>query len=373
MMTKRCIVYLPYKLKEKGQGARMVRPRKMVKAFTDLGYSVCLIDGFSRERKRKISYVKKQIKSGECYEFAYVEGSTEPIFLTDPHHFPTHPFLDFSFFHFLKTHHVPVGFFYCDVYWKFEDYGEGLPFWKKKIALFFYSLELKKCEKCISRFYLPDLKMLDYIDNRALAEISEELPPGCDQTEVRHNNDFIEFSDERPIKIFYVGGLGGHYQIVELVKAIKERTFTSLTICCRPDEWEKNKSSFEDFLCDRVKIIHCNSDQLEPFYNDTDICSLMFKWSIYRSFAKPFKAFEYLSHEIPVIATEGSSIGYFVKENSIGWSIPYDSKRIAGIFDLIKDDPSVLKKTIIQCQYVKNNNLWTCRANAVITGLSINN
>ena len=143
-MTKNCIVYIPYKLEENGRGARMVRPLKMIQAFRDLGYSVTLVDGFSRERKKRISFVKKQIRTGISYDFAYIEGNTEPIFLTDPHHFPTHPFLDFGFFRFLNKHDIPIGLFYCDIYWKFKNYGEGMPLWKRKAALFFYALELKK-------------------------------------------------------------------------------------------------------------------------------------------------------------------------------------------------------------------------------------
>lgn len=369
-MTKNCIVYIPYKLEENGRGARMVRPLKMIQAFRDLGYSVTLVDGFSRERKKRISFVKKQIRTGISYDFAYIEGNTEPIFLTDPHHFPTHPFLDFGFFRFLNKHDIPIGLFYCDIYWKFKNYGEGMPLWKRKAALFFYALELKKYENCISKFYLPDCKMLEFIGNPRLERIAEELPPGCDKIEVSHDDNDVLFSDEKPIKVFYVGGLGDHYQIVELVKAIKERSFTRLTLCCRADDWEKQRSAFEEYLCDRVEVIHCNSDQLDCFYKDTDICSLMFKESVYISFARPVKAYEYLAHEIPVIATEGISIGDFVKENKIGWSIPYDYRSISEVFDKIKDNPSILKEKIKRCHSVKKYNLWTCRANSVITGLN---
>ena len=56
--------------------------------------------------------------------FLYSESSTMPTSLTEPHHMPTHPFLDFSFFYFCKRNGIKIGLFYRDIYWKFEIYKE---------------------------------------------------------------------------------------------------------------------------------------------------------------------------------------------------------------------------------------------------------
>ena len=95
---KKCIFYLPYKLDEDAMGARMMRPRKMIQAFTDIGYEVAIITGTSLERRPLIRKIKNKIKEGERFDFMYTEAHTEPTLLTDPHHLPTHPFLDFGFF-----------------------------------------------------------------------------------------------------------------------------------------------------------------------------------------------------------------------------------------------------------------------------------
>ena len=50
----RCIFYLPYELEAHGRSARMLRPRKMIQAFKDIGYEVCVIAGFSTERRKLI-------------------------------------------------------------------------------------------------------------------------------------------------------------------------------------------------------------------------------------------------------------------------------------------------------------------------------
>ena len=57
---KKCIFYLSYKLDEHGMGARMLRPRKMIQAFIDIGYEVFVIEGFSSTRKVQIKELKNK-------------------------------------------------------------------------------------------------------------------------------------------------------------------------------------------------------------------------------------------------------------------------------------------------------------------------
>ena len=47
---KKCIFYLPYELDPLAARARMVRPRKMMQAFRDVGYAVGEIAGDVAER-----------------------------------------------------------------------------------------------------------------------------------------------------------------------------------------------------------------------------------------------------------------------------------------------------------------------------------
>ena len=62
---KKCIFYLPYKLDEHGAGARMLRPRKMIQAFCDIGYDVFVIEGVSTTRRRQIREIKKEYGTGK--------------------------------------------------------------------------------------------------------------------------------------------------------------------------------------------------------------------------------------------------------------------------------------------------------------------
>ena len=142
--------------------------------------------------------------------------------------------------------------------------------------------------------------------------------------------------------------------------------FTSYgTLCCRKEEWEKEKESFSEYACDRIEIVHASGDELEYYYDRADICSLLFKKDIYRELAKPYNAYEYLAHEIPVIATRGTAISRFVENSGIGWSIPYSAGDIAGVFQGVFANPDDLQQKKLKCRAVKQENLWLCRARQV--------
>lgn len=361
----KCIFYLPYKLDKLAAGARMLRPRKMMQAFRDIGYKVYVIEGVSSERRKKIKKIKARIRSGERYDFMYTESHTEPTLLTDPHHMPTHPFLDFGFFEFVRKQGIPIGLFYCDIYWKFAAYGSDLPAWKRKAALLSYRYDIMQYKRLLSAFFVPDKKMCNYLEEKTLTDISSELPPGADDIRVERINAKAHFSEKEPLCLFYVGGLGSHYQILEFVKAVVSVKECELVICCREPEWKKEEPTFKPYLCDRIKVVHKASDELKPFYEKADICSLMFMRDEYIDMAKPFKAYEYLAYEIPVLSTKGTAIGDFVESNDIGWSIPFEADQIAEILRYVIANPVVLEKKRKNCINTKRENLWKSRTRQV--------
>jgi len=366
---KRCIFYLPYKLDEKAMGARMLRPRKMIQAFRDIGYEVAVITGTSNERRPLIHAVKKRMANGEKYDFMYAEAHTEPTLLTDPRHLPTHPFLDFGFFEYVKRQGIKIGLFYPDIYWKFDTYGTELPKWKRQGALLCYRYDVGQYEKLLTKFYVPDLKVCGYLGSKSLTAIAAELPPGAEDLSIdQRDYEHRDFTKE-PLKLFYVGGLGNHYQIVELARAVHSVQNCELTLCCRAAEWEKEKANYEPCLDGRIHIVHKSGNELEEYYEQTDLCSLMFKPSVYIEMAKPFKAYEYLAHELPVLSTKNTGIGNFVEMNDIGWNIDYSASAIAEILRNIIDDPGVMRAKRDRCALTKKKNLWTSRAKQVVEDL----
>ncbi len=366
---KRCIFYLPYELDPTASRARMVRPRKMIQAFKDIGYDVFEITGYAVERKKKIHEIKNMISKGFKYDFMYSEASTMPTLLTEPKHYPTHPFLDFGFFKYIKKHDIPIGLFYPDIYWKFDYYGEDLPAWKRLLAIKNYEYDIKEYEKYLARFYIASTSVCELINSDKLTAVSEELLPGSDNLVVipksYENRDFTK----EPLTVFYVGGVGEQYQITELVGAVARTPHTKLILCCRQTEWEKEKHNYEPYLNDSIEIIHKSGSELEAYYESADLCSLLFKPDSYREMAKPVKAFEYLAHELPVLATEGTGIGDFVKKTGIGWTIAYSIETISNTLASFVAMPELLQEKIPRCKEIKKANSWTRRALQVEEGL----
>ena len=366
---KNCIFYLPYKLEEQGNGARMLRPRKMIRAFRDIGYEVFVITGVSSERRKKIRELKRKMAAGEKYDFLYTESHTEPTLLTDPSHLPTHPFLDFGFFRYIRSKGIPIGLFYCDIYWKYDIYGEGLPEWKKKSALWCYRYDVRQYVKTLNRFYVPDRKICDVLGEEKLTAIAGELPPGADNIPVAEQPETERDYSAKPLTLFYVGGLGKQYRITDLLQAVQQTENTRLILCCRETEWKKEEADYAPFLCDRIEVIHKSSGELAPYYEAADICSLLFRRDAYRELAKPFKAYEYLAYEKPVLSTKGTAIGAFVEKNDIGWNIACSAKAVQRVFREIFEDPALLSRMRKNCRAVKAENLWTCRAEQVVKDL----
>ena len=368
----RCIFYLPYELEAHGRSARMLRPRKMIQAFKDIGYEVCVIAGFSTERRKLIKKVKRDIQAGIKYDFMYTESHTEPTLLTDPHHLPTHPFLDFDFFKFTANNGIKIGLFYCDIYWKFSTYGMELPMWKRMGALVSYRYDIREYKKYLTRLYVADLKVCDYLQEPKLTRIAQELPPGAEDiivsTRKYSKRDFVK----DPLKIFYVGGIGKQYQIIELVKAVYKTPNCDLTVCCRESEWAQEKNNFKLYMCEKIHVIHKSSDELSENYNSADVCSLLFKQDRYREMAKPFKAYEYLANEIPMLSTKGTAIGDFIEKENIGWNIRFEANAIAETLEYIIEHSDELEMKRRYCMEAKKRNLWKRRALQVVNGLSQN-
>lgn len=367
---KNCIFHIPYKLDPNAKAAPMLRPRKMIEAFESNGYHVDVISGFSEDRRIAIEEIKEKINSGVHYDFMYAETSTMPTLMSDPNHLPTYPFLDFGFFKFVKKHGIKIGLFYRDIYWKFPVYKAALPKWKSSPAIACYQYELRQYDKYIDKLYIPSGKFFEYLDMPIFKDRVEMLPPGCESLSIKSKISFVDrdFS-EKPLRIFYVGGLSGQYQIKELMLAVNAVEECELTVCCRPDDWEKEKNNLEDALSDRIHIVHKTNEELEPEYENADLCSLLFRSDAYMEMAMPYKAFEYLAHMKPIIASKNMAVSEFVESNDIGWTIDYSAEEIEKLLMKIIDRPEILGEKFHNCISSKAENLWEIRAKQVENGL----
>ena len=363
MKQRNIIFHLPKHISYDNSSASQIRPIKMLNAFKKLGFNVYTVVGRAKQRKRAITVIKKQIYKGIKYDFMYSESSTMPTLLTEPHHLPTYPFLDFNFFKFLKKNNVKIGLFYRDIYWNFDKLYD-ISSVKKYYAKIFYYWDLYNYNKLIDILYLPSLKMNDYIPYD-LNITKKELPPGLD--EIIDSDILI---NKGKLNIFYVGGIGTAYNFIKLFKVVSSLDFVNLTVCTREKDWHKVQKDYQKYLTQNIKIIHKSGKDLLYYYKEADILSLFFEDIIYRTFAMPYKLFEYLSMQKPIIAVNNTAAGEFVRNNDIGWAIDYNEKQLERLLIKLKDNPELLREKKKNMYNVAKNNFWINRAKTVINDLS---
>ncbi|WP_218955873.1 hypothetical protein [Acinetobacter sp. YH12064] len=356
------IFHCPFVLNYSATSASGIRPIKMLEAFQDLGFNVDVVSGNSSDRKKIINNIKKKINSGTTYDFVYSESSTMPTALTDQHHLPLRPFLDFDFFDFLKSKKIKIGLFYRDIYWMFDDYGNNLPWYKKQLALFFYRLDLKMYNNLLDKLYLPSLKMGDYVKiyNK---NIIDNLPPAHSTSNYLVKNNYSE-----KLNLLYIGGMGVDYRMHKLFEAVSVLPNVCLTICTRERDWNNVKDEY-GLISKNINIVHKSGSELEELYDNSHIAILFVEPKDYREFAVPFKLYEYIGRNKPIICTSSTLVGDFVANNNIGWVLDYDVNELVNLLsNMSKTDFD--KKTERVCE-LKIHETWESRAKKVCTDLGV--
>lgn len=361
----RMIFYYPGVFIKKPKSASEIRPIKMINAFQKLGYTVDIISGYSNERKEALRVLKDRIWTGVRYDFVYVENTTLPIFLNDKHHLPVHPFLEVDFFSLCKKMNIPICLFYRDIYWLFPEYGNVLPFYKRIYAKIFYYLELFLFQKYVDIIYIPSLKMANYIPVISYDKF-KELLPGCELKSFKINSTEKKLHSKYKLTIMYVGGIGLYYKMHELFKAVCSFPEVKLIICTREDEWSSAFHEYRNYMCENIEIIHKKEDDLEELYSISDISVIFVEPNKYREFAVPFKLFEAIGYNKPIIASEGTYCGDFVEKTGIGWKVPYDEKCLRDLLYKIINNPKELENKKNKVYQIRTLHTWEVRAKQVI-------
>lgn len=361
------IYHYPLPFDYNATSASGIRPIKMLEAFKSLGYTVEVVAGYSKERKKAISDIKEKIKSGVKYDFVYSESSTMPTTMTDPHHLPIHPLFDFLFFDFCKNNNIKIGLFYRDIYWMFDEiYKEGIHPIKAKAAKIAYQFDLLVYQKTLTKLYLPTAEMRKYIPSIKDSKIAV-LPPGHLGYEKRMRQ---KNNSSNMLKIFYVGGiLSTHYQMHKLFEVVKTMPEVELTVCTREEEWGVVKHEYTE-LSENIKIIHKSGVEMERYLIECDIALLFIKPQEYWEFSAPVKIYEYLGFEKPIIASKDTFAGTFVETNNIGWSIDYKKQALKELLTSIINDKNLLFEIRKNIPNVAKKHTWAARAKQVIEDLT---
>jgi glycosyltransferase involved in cell wall biosynthesis len=356
----RLIFHIPLKIDRNDPSASQIRPQKLMKSFAELGWEMDVVEGRARDRKRQIAGIKRKIRQGVHYDFVYSESSTMPTLLTEPHHLPTYPCLDFGFLAFCKRHSIPVGLFYRDIHWQYTNKGEGFKQW---VARFFYRYDLWQYGRLLDVLFLPTLPMLDHVPHRFGCKVVE-LPSGLDAC--KGQRDERETCEE--LGLLYVGGVGGNYNLKPLMQAVGMMQGVMLTFCCRTYDWDAVREDYASCMAPNVSVVHLGGDDLNAAYDKADLFVMPMSTEYVR-FAAPYKLFEAIGHGLPIVAAKGTWSGDFVERNRIGCGCLNDADALRTTLQGFIDHRERLKELKRNMPAVAENNTWPSRCRQIASAL----
>lgn len=354
---QRVIVYYPFFVDTERDAASQLRPQLMVEGFRQAGYEVEVISGYSADRKRRCRNVRRKIRNGIKYEALYCEFSTMPTLLADRHHLPLRPFFDYHFLAFCKQAGIRIGLFYRDAHWNFPGLGlSGIKGW---IAHRFYHYDLWQCNRLLDVLFLPSIRMLEYIPFTPKMPVTTLLPGAPEVT----TRDFHEITHTNPkrIRILFVGGIM-LYDFEIVFRALQRVERVELTLCCRKPEWQEEYPRYKELLTDRIHVVHQNGPSIVNLYQQADYFIIPFKPEGYGWYTIPYKLFEALGYEVPVLAYKGCPTAEMVEDMGVGHTVEYDEDKLVALLEQL--DPSTIDRE--RMRQVAENNTWQVRAEQAV-------
>lgn len=364
------IFHAPFPLQPDRVAASMLRPLAMRRAFADLGYRVMNVTGYAAQRRRAMTRVRAALAAGARIEFVYSENATIPNALTEPRHLPVHPLLDVAFFRHCRRSGVPVGVFYRDVYWRFPRFREGINPVLEAGLQATYRSELMAFERVGLHLFLPSQAMARHVPHVDPVRMSA-LPPGApDVAATRRDSDgWDDSGDEggKELELLFVGVLQDNYRLDACLRAVIATPGTRVTLCVRQETWETSRDHYAPLLpAGRAQVVHRSGAELEPLYRRADLGVLFTEPNPYWDFAVPYKLYEYLAHELPVIAVHGTQTGRLVEEMGIGWVLSYDAGALGDLLRHLREAPEEIEAVRRRMRVVLPDQTWQARARTVV-------
>lgn len=315
---KTMIFHHPLPIQAAGQSGSRIRPARMLEAFQATGYETVQVTGFAEERREAMNRIFQDIKGGRKFDFCYSESSTMPYALTEPHHLPLWGEMDLNFFRRLRHSGVPVGVYYRDAQWMLPEYRtSGMRGIARDVARFFYRRELCRLRAESDVLYVPSPEFARWIGIQNDKTV-KHLPPGC---EIRPRGK----RNMRSFAMLYVGGVSPPiYDVTplfQLAEILHEERFLVVT---RKEEWEELVRTAR--IPPNVQVVSNASNDLDQYFDDSDMFSLIIRSSEYFSIALPVKLFEALGRGVPILAFTGTAVSVFLSKERIGWCVDSPEK-----------------------------------------------
>lgn len=314
-------------------------------------YAVHEIVGNPADRRRAFKALKKRVRQGQRPEFIYSESSTQPNLLATSVKLGPDPLIEPRIFFWAKKNNIPVGHFYRDIYWRFPGQLTGVHPARRRIMSWLYRFDLKILYWSGVFLFVPTDKMGEMLP--AFAGRIGALPPGTDP---------VESSTPEDISLFYVGGVGPHYRMQKLFEVVAQVDGVRLTACFPPAGWESVRSEYEEFLSDRIRVVHASTRELKPYYDDAAAALLFVEPSEYREFAAPMKFYEAMSYGKPIITTTQTHAGKVCEEYGIGVALPYDTQALEDLLRTWMNERSQLEAYRERVLEVRQTQRWQDRA-----------
>jgi len=371
-MTDSIIFHYPLPIQTEGAVGSQVRPPLMLNAFRELGLSVEVVAGYGNQRAKSISIIKQQVSKGRKFRFVYSESSTGPSLITERHHFPLYPFLDFRFFSWLRLKSVPIGLFYRDIHWRFPFYRKQVEYWKMAIMIPLYWYDWFQYTRHVDVLFLPSLEMANFLPTKWPKNRIAALPPGCNISGDCFTEWEKKFHNRKKLRLFYVGSIDPTttYDLSPLFESLCMSEDACLQLCCPEVQWKKYKAYYKMPDTNVVQVIHKSGFDIKSDYENADLFCIVRKPTSYLEFAMPIKLFEAIGYGLPIIANRGTLVAKFVEDEGVGWVIdgPDDLRSLCRYLNRNRQILIEKKRAV---QEVRKNHTWLARARAVADIFSV--
>jgi glycosyltransferase involved in cell wall biosynthesis len=141
-----------------------------------------------------------------------------------------------------------------------------------------------------------------------------------------------------------------------------------LVVCCRQDEWRKASSRYEGLLSGNVRIVHAQGEGLAPYYQEADLFLFAHAPYGYMDLAMPFKIFEAVSYQLPILAFAGTEAARWIQEEGAGWAVR-DPAELIALISRLRDNPDLVAEKRIRFRELARKHSWTNRAMSVASEL----
>ncbi len=328
----KCVMHIPWQLTDSSVAATEIRPRKMKMAFEDIGCEVFFICGRASDRVIQVRELKKRLRAGEKFSFLYSESSTLPMQLTEPHHLPTHPWVDANLFRLAKRHGIPSGLFYRDIFWAFSQFPRFNAV-KTLYTNLFHRLELRCYNRCLDVMFFP----LD--DPAKVREKLHLLKPGIPILPLPSGADIHPDlkGDSGDYFVYLVVCWPNLHDLKVLIRAFAMVPQCHLKICTPKLRWEENKAFYQSGLTPNIEVLHLVNSEAQELLSKARYAFNYFPPSPYRQLAVPYKLFEYVGHQLPVIWSDQDAAAGIVQRLGLGYVLKHSPEVLA---DWLRNQPS---------------------------------